>query len=134
MKLADFLSHFDRPRRTSRGWLAKCPAHADRRPSLGIAEGDSGRILLKCWTGCSAAEIVAAMGLSMRDLFADEMPSRDAMRRVRARKAETERAARGIDISIWDSDKLDLMMNVVCDAHKILIAERDSNYVRNGYY
>ena len=50
-------------------WIAKCPAHDDRRPSLSIREAEDHKVLLKCWTGCSAAEIVAALGLSLADLF-----------------------------------------------------------------
>jgi len=50
-------------------WIAKCPAHDDRRPSLSIKEAEDHKVLLKCWTGCSAAEIVAALGLSLADLF-----------------------------------------------------------------
>jgi hypothetical protein len=50
-------------------WQARCPAHDDRRPSLSIRETDDGKVLLKCWTGCGAADIVGALGLSLADLF-----------------------------------------------------------------
>lgn len=50
-------------------WSACCPAHEDRSPSLQVTETRSGVVLLKCWAGCASAEIVAAVGLSMRDLF-----------------------------------------------------------------
>jgi len=50
-------------------WIALCPAHDDKRPSLSIREADDHRVLLKCWTGCGAAEIVSALGLSLADLF-----------------------------------------------------------------
>ncbi|OFC40480.1 hypothetical protein BAE30_16550 [Acidithiobacillus caldus] len=60
----------DRARQTAPDkWIALCPAHDDKRPSLSIREADDGKILLKCWTGCSAAEIVNALGLSLADLF-----------------------------------------------------------------
>ena len=51
------------------GWMARCPAHDDRTPSLSIAEGRDGRAVLKCHAGCEPSAIVAAAGLSMRDLF-----------------------------------------------------------------
>jgi putative DNA primase/helicase len=51
------------------GWKAKCPAHDDRQPSLSIHEGADGRVLLKCFAGCTTANILAAIGLTMRDLF-----------------------------------------------------------------
>jgi hypothetical protein len=52
-------------------FLARCPAHDDRRPSLSLREGSGGRTLLHCFAGCSAEEIVAALGLEVSDLFAD---------------------------------------------------------------
>jgi len=54
---------------TGNGWTALCPAHDDQRPSLSITDGDDGRCLLKCFRGCSAAAIVAALGLELADLF-----------------------------------------------------------------
>ncbi len=50
-------------------WQALCPAHNDRHPSLSVKETDDRKVLLKCWTGCGAAEIVSALGLSLADLF-----------------------------------------------------------------
>jgi putative DNA primase/helicase len=50
-------------------WRALCPAHEDRKPSLSIAEGRDGAVLLKCHAGCSTESIVNALDLSMRDLF-----------------------------------------------------------------
>ena len=40
---------------------ARCPAHDDRRPSLSLKDGDSGRLLLFCHAGCSYQDIVAAI-------------------------------------------------------------------------
>ena len=54
-------------------WMACCPAHNDKSPSLSIRECSDGRILLKCWTGCGASEILDAIGLDFQDLFADKL-------------------------------------------------------------
>jgi hypothetical protein len=51
------------------GWVARCPAHEDRRASLSIGAGDDGKVLLKCFAGCSVDTIVAAMGLKLVDVF-----------------------------------------------------------------
>jgi hypothetical protein len=56
-------------KRNGNGWQAKCPAHEDHQPSLSIHEGADGRVLLKCFAGCATVNIVAAVGLTMRDLF-----------------------------------------------------------------
>jgi hypothetical protein len=50
-------------------WAAKCPAHADRSPSLSIREIDDGRVLLHDFGGCSTDGVLAAMGLTLSDLF-----------------------------------------------------------------
>ena len=50
-------------------YQARCPAHDDRSPSLAISETPDGTILLKCWAGCGAADVVAAVGLELKDLF-----------------------------------------------------------------
>jgi hypothetical protein len=56
-------------KKSGTGWSACSPAHDDRQPSLSIAEGEDGRVLLKCHAGCSIEEICEAMGLKPTDLF-----------------------------------------------------------------
>lgn len=48
---------------------ALCPAHQDRQPSLSVSEGDGGKVLLRCFAGCSTADVLAAAGLDWPDLF-----------------------------------------------------------------
>ena len=50
-------------------WIANCPAHEDRSPSLAIRELDDGTVLIKCFAGCAATDVVATVGLELRDLF-----------------------------------------------------------------
>jgi hypothetical protein len=57
-------------------WLARCPAHDDRTPSLSIRETDDGTILLHDFAGCSALAICQAIGIEFRDLF----PAREIRR------------------------------------------------------
>jgi 5S rRNA maturation endonuclease (ribonuclease M5) len=52
-----------------RNGMAKCPAHDDSSPSLSVGEGDDGRVLLHCHAGCTHDQIVAAVGLTVADLF-----------------------------------------------------------------
>ncbi len=46
-------------------------AHSDKRPSLSVNNGEDGRVLLKCFAGCTVQEIVGTLGLEMKDLFHD---------------------------------------------------------------
>jgi hypothetical protein len=50
-------------------WIARCPAHEDKSPSLSIREMDDGRVLINCFAGCGAGDVLAAIGLCMADLF-----------------------------------------------------------------
>ncbi len=78
-------------RRCGRGWIALCPAHKDRSASLSVTEADGRKLLVHCFAGCSAADIVAAVGLTLGDLFperiADQSPLTRAQRREAARQS-----------------------------------------------
>ena len=50
-------------------WVCTCPAHDDNSPSLSVTEKENGKILLKCWAGCSNLDIITALGLSWDSLF-----------------------------------------------------------------
>lgn len=51
-------------------WRACCPAHGGTNPTaLSIKEEHDGRILLHCFQGCSASDIVSSVGLELSDLF-----------------------------------------------------------------
>jgi CHC2 zinc finger len=50
-------------------WIAKCPAHEDRSPSLSVREMEDGRVLLHCFAGCPNGDVLASLGLRMADLF-----------------------------------------------------------------
>lgn len=56
-------------RRCGSGWIARCPAHEDRTPSLTLRETADGTALLHCFGGCDPADVVAAIGLTLSDLF-----------------------------------------------------------------
>lgn len=57
-------------RRTGHGrYVARCPSHGDRHPSLAIRETDDGVLLLHCFAGCSTYEVVSAIGIALGDLF-----------------------------------------------------------------
>ncbi len=50
-------------------WVAKCPAPADKHPSLSIAEGADARVLVHDFGGCDVHAVLAAVGLEAKDLF-----------------------------------------------------------------
>ena len=84
-------------------WKACCPAHNDKSPSLSITETSDGTVLLKCWVGCTAQDIVSAMGLELRDLFPGEKRER---RGPSVAAIKHERAVYLIGKSLLDAGKL----------------------------
>jgi hypothetical protein len=47
-------------RKVGLGWMARCPAHDDREPSLSIRDSD-GKVLVRCHAGCDQRDVIAAL-------------------------------------------------------------------------
>lgn len=70
-RILDALDDRDRgPRQSGGSWLARCPAHDDRKPSLSVRQVE-GHALIFCQAGCAAAEVMTALDLTLRDLYDD---------------------------------------------------------------
>ncbi len=73
MSIDTLISRLDGVKETGHGkYVARCPAHEDRSPSLAIKDCGDGRILLHDFAGCETEDVLAALGLT----FADVMPER----------------------------------------------------------
>lgn len=69
-------SHGDAPRwKPSGGFSCKCPAHDDRSPSLSVDPGRSAPVVVHCFAGCYVPDILAAWGMTFRDLGHDTQES-----------------------------------------------------------
>lgn len=81
------LGRLDKVRQVKpQSWVACCPAHDDKSPSLKVSEAEDGRVLVKCWSGCTTAQIVGAAGLELRDLFVSD--GKPVARRGPSRRAQ----------------------------------------------
>lgn len=70
MSAAQLLDRLDGVKATGAGrWIAKCPAHEDRSPSLSVRELEDGRVLVNDFGGCDTESVLSALGLTMADLF-----------------------------------------------------------------
>lgn len=140
MTLDSFLAQLEHvtPRGNGR-YAARCPAHIDRSPSLSISEGDKG-LLLRCFAGCTVAEISAALGLTVGDLFFDRgrlaplghrpaptPPRVDRLARafqfelgaldLRVRAEKIIEAGKTLDVARLSDDERDRAMNTVAKAY-----------------
>lgn len=85
-------------------WIASCPSHEDRSPSLSIREGDDGRVLLHCYAGCAPEAVLAALGLRWTDLFSSARRRRSETltpteRKVAARARAEAELRRRLDVA-----------------------------------
>lgn len=118
------LAHLENVKRTGEGrWLARCPAHEDRRASLAVRELGDGRVLAHCFAGCSINEVLGAVGLEMSALFPEKItidgkperrpfPASDVLRAVSSETMIVSLAAldlaKGRPLSDTDMERLKL--------------------------
>lgn len=70
----NILERLDGVRKTgSDKYVARCPAHADKTPSLSVREMSDGRVLIHCFGGCETEDILAAVGLTFRDVMPERL-------------------------------------------------------------
>ncbi len=92
-------------RRAGGGWIARCPAHEDRKPSLSITEAKGGKVLVRCHAGCEQARVIAA--LRSRGLWIGNSPRRFTRSAPRvagaARQGRDEAQRSKAALAIWQS-------------------------------
>jgi hypothetical protein len=91
-------------RRAGGGWIARCPAHEDRKPSLSITEAKGGKVLVRCFAGCEQARVIAA--LRSRGLWIGNSPrrfNRPAPRVAAAAQRRDEAQRSKAALAIWRS-------------------------------
>ena len=91
------LDRLESARPYGEGYRADCPNGHRSRGSLSIRQGEDGRVLLHCFAGCSALEVIRGLGLELADLFEHpdtvNMTPEDLKHRKRAIKATQWKAA-----------------------------------------
>ena len=103
--------------------IAQCPAHPDRSPSLSVT-GIEGSALLYCHAGCQAADVLAALNMTMADLFDNKRDTTYAYpggRKVRRRPdKQFPQSGNKADRSLFRSDRL-------ADADHVLVVEGEKD-------
>ena len=80
MTLEDFLSRLDGVSGGNGQYMAKCPAHDDKKGSLSVGRGQDNKIVMHCHAGCNTPDILATMGLTETDLFNNSQKSEQDFR------------------------------------------------------
>jgi putative DNA primase/helicase len=76
------------------GFIGRCPAHDDKKPSLAIRQGSDGQVLVHCHAGCSVEQVCAALDLRLADLFPPKGRGNGSTRREVAAYSYTDKAGK----------------------------------------
>lgn len=102
MTAEEFLGRLESVRyRGPARWLARCPVHADRSPSLSVCQ-EGNKILVHCFSGCTPQEIVEALGLTMADLFTDSPTAPELSQRPTGQKLDLAEVAFRFELGALD--------------------------------
>ena len=97
------------------GFIARCPAHEDRSPSLSIREGQDGRTLLHCFAGCSVESVCHALKIKVSDLFSGPGTIEPKPRAVR----EAEKAISAFRNRLTPRERVLPITVVYCDPENL---------------
>ena len=84
MNAQDILDRLEKVTGSKGKWMACCPAHQDKSPSLAVTEADD-RVLVHCFSGCDTQDVTAAIGLNLADLFYNKLAGAEITERKRQR-------------------------------------------------
>jgi putative DNA primase/helicase len=68
--------------RTPGQFEAKCPAHDDKRASLGVRLGGNGWVAIYCQAGCDRSEVLSKLGLRTSDIGPPRSPVEQRQRNI----------------------------------------------------
>ena len=112
------------------GWMARCPAHDDRVPSLSISDAPNGKILVHCHAGCDQHRVIGALkSLRLWDAVTDssEVTTRAKPNSNRpSDRDDVDRTERAMQI--WRASKLgqDTVVESYLRSRGIIIAVPDT--------
>lgn len=132
MSADEFIARLEGVRSRGGGkWLARCPAHADRNPSLSIKESQD-RILVRCWAGCTSEEIVKALGLGLGDLFLNPRTDRRTQSAPNPRRIDLSDVAFRFELGALDRRlRADAVLQAVANCSGDALRDEDRDRLLN---
>jgi hypothetical protein len=98
--LEEILNHLDKVKKTPSGYIACCPVHNDRNPSMSVTEKD-GVVLMHCFScGANGLDVANSLQISPSALFTDVM-----MPVTMTRRLKSDLQTDAYVISIYESTK-----------------------------
>lgn len=126
MAVADLISRLHGVKSTGQDrWIARCPAHQDRSPSLTVRALPDGRVLCHCFAGCEVDDVLGAVGLTFGDLFPEPL-TREFLPKIHAPFSALEAmqclAVESAIVAIASSDVADGKPLSPTDANRVAVA------------
>lgn len=94
-------------------FMAVCPAHQDKSPSLSLSRAEDGRALVHCFAGCKTRDVLGAVGLEMHNLFPESL-SKEQRKQFRRMKLES---LRGFECLIIEAAKSEAQLGILSEGH-----------------
>jgi putative DNA primase/helicase len=90
-------------RKAGGGWMARCPAHDDRTPSLSIRDAGDGKVLVRCHAGCDQEELISI--LRSRGLWTSNGPHSNPEQRpsVQRKPDQDDTKRTKVALTIWQA-------------------------------
>ena len=83
-------------------WVALCPVHGDKSPSMGIKERSDGAVLINCFAcGANGMDVAEAAGFSVSELFPPDSSRPSGPTREQRATIETDK----VIMLIYEADK-----------------------------
>ena len=108
--------------------MARCPAHNDKRPSLSLKELDD-RTLIHCFAGCTAEEIMKAIGLSLKDLYKikkEESKMEKKENKTKSLEQEIDELGQEFDLEIEEEETKEKNEEVKLEKAPLSMVQKDT--------
>jgi len=94
-------------------FMAVCPAHQDKSPSLSLSRAEDGRALVYCFAGCKTRDVLGAVGLEMHNLFPESL-SKEQRKQFQRMKLES---LRGFECLVIEAAKSEAQLGILSEDH-----------------
>jgi 5S rRNA maturation endonuclease (ribonuclease M5) len=123
----DVSSRLEGIRPNADGYIARCPAHDDSKPSLSVRVGESGKLLIHCHAGCEQDDVLKAISATPQML--------DPLREERRDEPAGEWTPRGPAVAVYDykNESGTLLFQVLRTADKQFPQRRPDPTAKSGW-
>ena len=132
MNVLDVLDRLENVTGRCGKWTACCPAHEDKSPSLAITEAYD-RVLIHCFAGCETADVMAAIGLSLADLFYNKL-SDNKLTEGRRRRYQEALITERLQVAIINSAERNERLLTATERERRLLGQHRISKIEAALY